>query len=358
VPTNDSERLLFRQLFPTLVRIDCQGEIRPQLADAWSHDSSGRTWRFSLRDTAPAASGWPPLRAAQILIGWRHHPELLKTMGIDSVVATDARTLVIGVRGAPAEAAKLFAEPALAVTPDSGSTPPTGTSIRIQNVGSTVLEFVTASGDLRDLLDSGVDLLVTRDLGLVEYAAGHRDLRIFPLPWSRTYVLVQPSTAHSLRVAVNADSLRGSLARDAVKADARAASGGETTASCRSEAPIPAARPVPRIVYLAGDSVARGLAERVVALDSQDPDLRAVGLPDSRLDEALRTGSDRGYIVALSLAAENICSSGIPIPAGASIHPLIETRAHAIVRRGSPELTVDWDGIPRLAQPADRGDRR
>lgn len=328
------------------------------MADAWSHDSSGRTWRFSLRDTVPGSGRPPPLQAAQVLTAWRHHPELLKTVGIDSVVATDARTLVIRVRDAPAEAAKLFAEPALAVTPDSGSTRPSGSGISIQDVGSTLLEFVTASGDMRDLLDSGVDLLVTRDLGLVEYAAGHRDLRIFPLPWSRTYVLIQPSTADSLRVAINADSVRGSLARDAVKADGRAASGGKTTASCPSRAPVPGARPVPRIVYLAGDSVARGLAERIVALDSQDPDLRAVGLPDSRLDEALRTGSDRGYIVALSSSAENICSSAIPIPAGASIHPLIETRAHAIVRRGSPELTVDWDGVPRLAQPAVRGDRR
>src|SRR4029079_5505853 len=169
-PTNDSERLLFRQLFPTLVRIDCQGEVRPQLADAWSHDSSGRTWRFSLRDTVPGAGRPPPLQAAQVLTAWRHHPELLKTVGIDSVVATDARTLVIRVRDAPAEAAKLFAEPALAVTPDSGSTRPSGSGISIQDVGSTLLEFVTASGDMRDLLDSGVDLLVTRDLGLVEYA--------------------------------------------------------------------------------------------------------------------------------------------------------------------------------------------
>ncbi|HEX2609647.1 MAG TPA: hypothetical protein VHK68_01460, partial [Gemmatimonadales bacterium] len=120
-----------------------------------------------MRDTV-SGSGKPPLRAAQVLTAWRYHPEILKTVGIDSVVATDARTLVIGVRDAPAEAAKLFAEPALAVTPDSGSTRPTGSSIRIQDVGSTVLEFVTASGDVRDLLDSGVDLLVTRDLGLVE----------------------------------------------------------------------------------------------------------------------------------------------------------------------------------------------
>lgn len=356
VPTNDSERLLFRQLFPTLVRIDCQGEIRPEVAGAWSHDSSSRTWRFSMRDTS-LTSGGSPVRAGQVLTAWRNHPELLRTMGIDSVVATDARTLVIGVRDAPAEDGKLFAEPALAVTPNSGPTLSTGTSLTIQGVGSTVLDFVTASGDLRDLLDSGVDLLVTRDLGLVEYAAGHRDLRTFPLPWSRTYVLVQPSTADSLRVAINADSVRTSLARDAVKADARPAAGGWTAAPCRSRAPVTAPRPAARIVYLARDSVARGLAERIVALDSQNPEVRAVGLPDSLLDASLRTGSNRGYIVALSSAAENICSSGL-IPGGALIHPLIETRAHAIVRRGSPELTVDWDGIPRLAVPADRRARR
>src|SRR5262245_19057139 len=34
-PSNASERLLFRQLYETLVRIDCQGRVRPGLAASW-----------------------------------------------------------------------------------------------------------------------------------------------------------------------------------------------------------------------------------------------------------------------------------------------------------------------------------
>jgi hypothetical protein len=33
--------------------------------------------------------------------------------------------------------------------------------------------------------------------------------------------------------------------------------------------------------------------------------------------------------------------------------PLIETRAHAIVRRGAPPLVAEWDGAVRLAEPGD-----
>jgi hypothetical protein len=35
--------------------------------------------------------------------------------------------------------------------------------------------------------------------------------------------------------------------------------------------------------------------------------------------------------------------------------PLIDTRASVILRRGSPDLTVDWDGTIRLVNPAGSG---
>src|SRR5258706_10078112 len=34
-PSNESERLLFRQLYETLVRVDCHGRVRPGLAASW-----------------------------------------------------------------------------------------------------------------------------------------------------------------------------------------------------------------------------------------------------------------------------------------------------------------------------------
>ena len=39
--------------------------------------------------------------------------------------------------------------------------------------------------------------------------------------------------------------------------------------------------------------------------------------------------------------------------AQASVLPLIDTRPHAVLRRGSPALAVEWDGAVRPAEPAD-----
>jgi hypothetical protein len=214
-----------------------------------------------------------------------------------------------------------------------------------------VLDFLTVHGDLRDALDSGVDLLVTRDADLAEYASKKPDLQTFPLAWSRAYVLVQPPGADSLQGFEAADSLRESLARDAVKAEARPAK--TAPSPCNSVAAPVRSDHLSRVVYQGNDVVARGLAERIVALNGNDPELRVEALPDSAFAASLRAGRERAYILALPLSLEGICSTGLPFPQQALVHPLIDTRARAIVRRGSPELTVEWDGTLRLAAPAD-----
>ena len=56
-PSNESERLLFRQLYETLVRVDCNGRVRPGLAASWRLDADGRTWIVTLRDGARFADG-------------------------------------------------------------------------------------------------------------------------------------------------------------------------------------------------------------------------------------------------------------------------------------------------------------
>jgi len=45
------------------------------------------------------------------------------------------------------------------------------------------------------------------------------------------------------------------------------------------------------------------------------------------------------------------CAAARELPAWVargSITPLIDTRTHALVRRGLPRLSVDWDGAVRL----------
>ncbi len=51
-PRNDAERLLFRHLYETLIRVDCQGRVYPGLAASWSTADRGRSWRFVLRGDA------------------------------------------------------------------------------------------------------------------------------------------------------------------------------------------------------------------------------------------------------------------------------------------------------------------
>src|SRR5688572_22604249 len=52
-PSNASERLLFGQLYETLVRVGCMGRVRPGLATSWRLDErSGRLWLVTLRENA------------------------------------------------------------------------------------------------------------------------------------------------------------------------------------------------------------------------------------------------------------------------------------------------------------------
>jgi hypothetical protein len=145
--------------------------------------------------------------------------------------------------------------------------------------------------------------------------------------------------------------LRESLARDAVHADARPAQPPfwwSDLAGCPADsAPIPQQHSS-RVVYLRGDEVGRELAERIVALAGPSTALRTAALEASELAAVLRNDSERAYVLALTSQSLAPCRDSAAWPRGASIIPLIETRAHAIVRRGAPPLMVEWDGTVRI----------
>jgi ABC-type transport system substrate-binding protein len=87
-PTNDSERLLFRQFLDNLIRLDCQDKARPSIAQSWSVDSEGRVWTLTLRDGARMPGGTPvdALHVAALLGG----PDG-RAAGIDSAIKLDDR---------------------------------------------------------------------------------------------------------------------------------------------------------------------------------------------------------------------------------------------------------------------------
>jgi len=320
VPSNDSERLLFRQLYPTLVRVDCQGNVRPGLAVVWSADTVGRTWTFTLRDRAAAA---------EIRSSWLERFPAIRQFGIEAgTVLADGR-LSVTMRDPLDSVPAIFAHPVLASSRETN--PESGRAI-----------YYRVAIDPRDALDRGADLLVTSDPALVEYAAGKPGLSDLPLPWSRTYVLMRPA---------GAAPLRPSVGRDAVRAEARPAQPPfwwDERSTCRQRAPHTAGSTSSRVVYLRGDPIARGLAERIVALAGDRTDLRAAGLAPARFSASLASGAEAAYVVALGRRSLAPCHDSAGWPGGATLLPLVDTRAHVIVREGTPPLTLDWDGTIRL----------
>lgn len=349
VPTNDSERLLFRQLFETLIRVDCRGELRPGLATAWSPDSTGRIWTFTLRDGAGFLDG-SPVTADRLITSWRSREGMVRALGVDSAVPLDERRLAVTLRDVRDSAPMIFAEPALAASQPVDSA--FLASVRIPlNGKQPVLQFVMSrAGDPRDALDGGADLVVTRDPALVDYVSARKEFETFPLPWDRTYVLFQRVGTEPIDAPIAGDSDRRSLAADAVSAEARPAeSPFWWNSPCTINPSMPVQWPTsPRIVYRHGDEVARQLAERIIALAHGGVQLRAVALDSAEFAAALRKGGDRGYIVALPRQALAPCRQSTDLTAATTIQPLIDTRSRAILRRGSPELTVDWDGTVRV----------
>mgnify|MGYP003290242036 CR=1 FL=1 len=313
---------------------------------------------------AAKARGWTVLTpdlpgtspsSEKIAASWRSRPMQLEGLGITQVSASGGR-LTVGVRNLQDAELGLFAQPTLAVaTSDVLIKASEGRFFQILRAKPSVIEYRTlTSGDLRDALDAGVDLLVTRSPAVLEYAAAQPEFTTYPLPWSRLSLFVETAGALPFP-SLQADSVRASLARDAVHAEARLYSPEQrwNPAAC-APASSPSATISPRVVYPENDAVARAIAERVVALSGNDPLLSAVGLTDSVFRVALGRGTERGYVLRFSRSSVS-CSDLPPLPGGSTVLPLIETRARAIVRRGSPELAVEWDGTIRILAGAEPG---
>jgi hypothetical protein len=389
VPTGDAERLVFRQLYETLVRVDCVGVVRPGLASRWRAEDGGTRWIFELR---PHARFWDgtPVDAAALREAWHGAPALV----VEDVQPSGNRSVAVSLQSArPIEA---FGDAAWGVVKRIPESPwPLGTgpvwtggwesdgALRAAPTpdaphGTPLLEFRTAvAADPRDVLDQAADVIVTRDAGSVRYAAGRGDWRVVPLPWDRVYVLASPLRVRS-GVTVRLDSAaQTSLARDAVRDDARAPAPDPWWADsrCPPDALAPASRPDPNargpftaVILPAGDRVAGDLVARLVArADAELADLmgsRSRGLragPAGPADFAaqLATGHAPAYVFPLPRHPLDPCRATAELRAsvpwldaqggwsGDALVPLVETRAHLLVR-DAPVAYLDQDGGVRL----------
>src|SRR2546425_9058966 len=309
-PRNDAERLVFGQLYESLIRVDCQGRALPGLAATWEQ-AAGERWAFTLRDNARFWDG-APVTARDVLASWRSHDA---TLAADFTVTGD-RTFTVPASAAPFQR---LADQALAVTkPAPGGSWPIGTgrywmtsgdpaspdvlvTQPMARTGQPVVKIATVPASAaRDALDGEAGVLMTDDPAALEYGRtlpGYVDV---PLEWNRTYVLLAPKRDKAVVAHLSLESLR-----EAVHGDARPA---EWTGpgrfwftdlqSCGVAAgrdTLGTAGPRRRIVYNQSDPSAAALAARLVGLGALGRGAAAARGPAGALQSSLPGGARAAY---------------------------------------------------------------
>ncbi len=315
IPHNLGERFLYRHLFGTLITLDCNGRPLPDLARSWRSGNRGQRWELTLSDDAQFWDG-TRLTADHVVNSWRENTDVQR-LGVlpESVSVKGDRVVSVGFRRSYQAVPPVLADPAAAVFRHTRERPGIqGAGVRAfdVSVSSEMISVSPAGHDRsqptlhfrtvvqlqqRDMIDRGIDLLLTDDTQVLEYAATRVDYVSVPLPWNRTYVVAAPGPVTQYvthdSAAVDEPSIghlgvdaRQALARDAVRSEARAAEPPfwwEDLSHCQVSAEngfsYPsrsgrAGRPTGetdrslRVVYQRGDPVGRDLAERLVALSS------------------------------------------------------------------------------------------
>ncbi len=400
-PTNRAERFVFSQLYEGLIAADCTGRPVPALATSWRSYDNGLQWTFRLRDDARFWNG-SRVTARTVVSNWDKN--LLREWGIPpaSIFAIGDTVVSLGSSVPRTTVPLLLASPELAVTGPSseergwvqgtgsfrvavaggpGRTRPivlTSTNSSAGSAPPSVIEVRDASEvDTRDLIDRGIDLLIASDPSVLDYARSQPQLESTPLAWDRTYVLLRTRPSLTGMTALATES-RNSLARDAVRREARGASYPfwwqelENCSARPSALPIEAAQSetMQRIVYDDRDPTARDLATRLVALSTSEDGRRdfgpelpkqlvAIAMTSANLERALGNGRDYGYIVTLPRLVVDACTVAVDllatapwlsaiVPLSRAIIPLVDTRQWVIARRGRIRLEIDFYGTPLL----------
>ena len=403
---NHAPAFILAQVYETLVRVTCAGDVRASLAEQWAHDNAVPHSTFTLRSDARFADG-QPVTAADVAGAWTRTRSGGSIVAgefpfLFSLVASNDRTLIVATEVAGPTLPHVYGALALGIGRSATNTSwPVGTGgyavdaafpgdkrTILRPVAAQTLPIldvtVDSATDPRDLLDRGVDLLVSRDPVALDYARRNDAFAVHALPWDRTYVLAIPSRIDPASPPTAAppstdgqNAFRSALARDAVRGEARAAAEepewwhGTTTCSLPTQGPprVSSATLPRRITYSRNDPVGRGLAERLVALahdgGSQSGVLNALA-PELRRDGAApltAVPTDTGA-VAMSDGVAHVIAiphhTIDPCMALRTLHfrarwlepsvmvPLIDTRPSLIARRGVPLLSVDWEGTLRV----------
>ena len=358
VPRNRAERVVFAQLYETLVRVGCDGTPAPGLAAHWSCGADSTVWVFTLREGARTWDG-ERLTALDVWRAWQENRAAPVDDGASpwnwfdprtgSVTVLDARRLAIRLPEAQHRFPLLLAHPATAVAVRRpGWTWP---------VGSGPCRLAASDGEPRPHLrcrpnpdhprapawsalvfrvlpgraaaeqaeaDAPADLVWTRDLAAVRQYLARPEWRARALPWDRAHVLVCPPRLPRERAAAwfaAAGGLRPERDVAAVSARAWAALTLPEAAGQRCpqlSGPVAAARgdvgdalaaalaaSPGTVAYPQDDPAARDLAARLAQLAGGDA--RAVPLTPAAAAAALHRGEACALLVPVPQSYADGC---------------------------------------------------
>lgn len=207
IPHNISERVVFAQLYETLVQVDCAGKTRPGLAESWICTEDSTTWVFTIREGARFWDG-TRITAEDVRRAWGDNRA-------GTVNVLDARRLAVRLPEPHARFPMLLAHPATAVAVTRpGWVWPVGSGpcrLRASDPAPLPelacrpnqnhpdwpawksLTFRISPGtDPRDLVATDMDLILVRSMDAVRFFDDAPGFHSVPLPWNRLYLLVCP----------------------------------------------------------------------------------------------------------------------------------------------------------------------
>jgi len=411
VGRNYSERIVFGHMYQPLCSVDCLGEVHPLIADSWRREEGGRLWIFRLRKGIRFWDG-SHLTAGDVIRSWRSitWQTAREIAGIDSVTAEGQYSLRVYFDHSIEDFPRILATEHFLVTGGSrrngfpsgtGRFRPVeggedifrkGTIIRSLDGGRSVIRFVYLSGEeALNRLSGSIDIAVTPDPDLIDYAGALEEFLTIPLPWERTYLLLSATRADRLRSGKEAGSLSGEirddLADNAVRVEARGCGRGGwhyDLDECRRLSGIAEYQhrysagfnpdsDEKRVLFRKGDHTAAELAGRIAALASSAGSgqaellesavpgitggvIRVEGVTGEELSSSLGGGDDFAYIVSVNARPFDRCAEALELLgkarwlAGSGIGlediliPLVDTRNYLIISRAAGPLWMDWRG--------------
>jgi hypothetical protein len=403
IPRNDSEAIVFRLAYETLVDLDCEGQLVPKLAKKFEFSKDLGVWRFELSADTEYSTG-QFLTAAAVKRAWvrsrqnagltarllRHTPAVRnfwfwKEIRKPTIHTWGDTLLFVDAPEAGSDLPVLLSQPAFSIvhprarrnrgwpTSTRGSlegTRDSGGEISLvwrkdrsdRAVKPDSITFrILHEADPRDLVQSGVDAFFVRDREAVRYLRHVDGFRVTPFPWSRLYLLLVPDKGFLAELALDPlDLAQGTAVSDARPAlsrlqfDRGRRDGGRSRGSAR-------------IVFPLGDPDARALAARIASLAARGEGgstALAVELAwPSEFLEALAQGEDAAYVLPVfpRLPSEHLLRlqlfrSAPWLEEHGDAVALIETRGHLVTRNRLSGIYSGFDGIPRLDQAGwDRG---